>query len=133
MFSNVGLPSVRRLRQYSKESMAAAIDAVRSGRMRKSQAATFYGVPRTTLLDKLSGRTPEEYHSPLNRRIYNYTRVRDDKDKGVMEHDDTAAQVQTNIQKILESCAQEINNEKENSIKDQIKREVMSDSDEKHS
>ena len=48
--------------------MASAIDAVRSGRMRKSQAAQFYGVPRTTLLDKLSGRTPETYHSPVSRR-----------------------------------------------------------------
>lgn len=48
--------------------MASAIDAVRSGRMRKSQAAQFYGVPRTTLLDKLSGRTPETYHSPVARR-----------------------------------------------------------------
>ena len=69
LYTDVQFPQVRRLRQYSKESMAAAIDAVRSGRMRKSQAATFFGVPRTTLLDKLAGRTPETYHSPLNRRL----------------------------------------------------------------
>ena len=117
--------------------MAAAIEAVRSGRMRKSQAATFYGVPRTTLLDKLSGRTPEEYYSPLNRRIFKLAISKDDKerdtDAGIPEQDDTAEQVETNVRKILETCAQEMEYTKKRAIKDKIKSEVASDSDDKHS
>ena len=133
VYSNVGLPAVRRLRQYSKESMAAAIEAVRSGRMRKSQAAQFYGVPRTTLLDKLSGRTPEEYHSPCFRRVYNYMRTPSSRDaKGSTDQDqkklETSMQEQTNSPIKPESSVQEQSNiasqdAKVNPGKDQIKCE----------
>ena len=39
--------------------MSRAIEMVRSGAMSKRTAALTFGVPRTTLLDKLSGRVPE--------------------------------------------------------------------------
>ena len=44
--------------QYTGESMSLALHAVREG-MSKKKAAKLYGVPRTTLLDKLAGRVPE--------------------------------------------------------------------------
>ena len=39
--------------------MAAANSEVKSGAMSKAKAAKTFGVPRTTLLDKLSGRVVE--------------------------------------------------------------------------
>lgn len=39
--------------------MANALNAVRNNQMKKSEAAKRYGVPLTTLLDKLSGKSPE--------------------------------------------------------------------------
>ncbi len=46
-------------RKYNAGAMAEAIDMVRYGGMSKKRAALVYGVPRTTLIDKLSGRVPE--------------------------------------------------------------------------
>ena len=46
--------------QYRPEAMAMAIQMVKSGQMSKKLAAKSYGVPKTTLLDKLAGRVPEE-------------------------------------------------------------------------
>ena len=46
--------------QYSEEAMRNAITAVEEGRMSKRAASITYNVPRTTLLDKLTGRTPKE-------------------------------------------------------------------------
>jgi hypothetical protein len=40
--------------------MALAIKQVRDDHMSMLQAAITYGIPRTTLLDKVSGRVPEE-------------------------------------------------------------------------
>ena len=42
--------------QYSSENMKLAITAVKSKAMSKSKAAITYGVPRTTLNDKISER-----------------------------------------------------------------------------
>ncbi|XP_033760780.1 jerky protein homolog-like [Pecten maximus] len=49
--------------QYSPENMALAIEAVRNG-MAKNRASKVYSVPKTTLLDKLANRVPEEPTKP---------------------------------------------------------------------
>ena len=53
---------------YNHEAMQNALDAVEKGGMSKRKASKCFGVPRTTLSDKLSGRTPRERkmgHSPI--------------------------------------------------------------------
>ena len=49
----------KRRKQYEQSSMVLALQMVRNGTMTQRQAALSYGVPRTTLMDKLHGRTPE--------------------------------------------------------------------------
>lgn len=49
--------------KYTPEAMATAIAQVRGG-MAKKTACRMYGVPRTTLLDKLAGRVPETPTKP---------------------------------------------------------------------
>lgn len=44
--------------QYEEKSMEDAINAVHDG-MSKRAAAAKYGIPRTTLNDKIAGKTPE--------------------------------------------------------------------------
>ena len=56
---------VKKRLQYRPEQMAMAMHMVRSGTMSKKAAAKTYGVPRTTLLDKLAGRVPEIPTPPL--------------------------------------------------------------------
>jgi len=46
-----------------------AIAMVRSGQMSKKGAAKMYGVPRTTLLDKLAGRVPKKDVRPGKKPI----------------------------------------------------------------
>lgn len=62
-----GKSSPKKRRQYAPEQMALAIEAVRENKMSKKQASKIFGVPRTTLLDKLSGRVPEGPVSPGTR------------------------------------------------------------------
>ena len=50
--------------KYSPTKMAAAIEMVKRGVMSKRQASQTYGVPRTTLLDKIAGRVPKERTAP---------------------------------------------------------------------
>ena len=50
--------------QYQPEQIALAIRMVKSGQLSKKAAAKAYGVPKTTLLDKLSGRVPETPTKP---------------------------------------------------------------------
>ena len=50
--------------QYDSGQMADAVSIVRSGTMSKSEAARVFGVPRMTLVDKLSGKVPEEPTRP---------------------------------------------------------------------
>ncbi|XP_033753176.1 uncharacterized protein LOC117336676 [Pecten maximus] len=59
--------SKKRRRLYEDDQMKMAIEAVREGRMSKKSASKIFGVPRSTLLDKLSGRVPEEPVSPGTR------------------------------------------------------------------
>ena len=49
----------RELLKYSAESMDAALKEAREGRMTCFAASETFGVPRSTLRDKLSGRSPE--------------------------------------------------------------------------
>ena len=49
-------PKKKKILKYSKEAMAAALEAVRSGGMSRHEASRRFGVPRTTLKDKLNGR-----------------------------------------------------------------------------
>eukprot|EP00731_Ephydatia_muelleri_P023965 Em0016g236a len=49
----------RELLKYSAESMDAALKEVREGRMTCFAASKTFSVPRSTLRDKLSGRSPE--------------------------------------------------------------------------
>ena len=66
------LPTARKkLRSWSDDSMQAAIDAVKSGRMGVNRAALEFGVPRTTLKDRIAGRVvhgtrsgPKPYLTP---------------------------------------------------------------------
>ena len=58
----------RKRQQYSPTKMATAIEYVRGG-MPKRRAAKLCGVPRTTLLDKLYGRVPEEHTKPGSKTI----------------------------------------------------------------
>ncbi|XP_053402950.1 uncharacterized protein LOC128558123 [Mercenaria mercenaria] len=51
--------NARKRVKYNPQSMAVAIQMVRSGQMSKRGAAKAYGVPKSTLLDKLTGRTQE--------------------------------------------------------------------------
>ena len=60
--------TARKRGQYDPNRMAAAIELVRSG-MGKAKAANLCQVPTTTLLDKLSGRVPEEPTRPGPRPI----------------------------------------------------------------
>ena len=46
----------KRLNQWSDESMIKAMDAVKSGQLGVNRAAEQFGVPKTTLKDRLSGR-----------------------------------------------------------------------------
>ena len=46
------------------EQMALAIQMVKSGQLSKKAAAKTYGVPKTMLLAKLSGRVPETPTKP---------------------------------------------------------------------
>ena len=55
--------------RYTPERMAMAIHMVRSCGMSRKAAAKAYGVPRTTLLDKLAGRVPEAPTSPGRRVV----------------------------------------------------------------
>ena len=50
------MPNIRY--QYDDDNMQKAIQAVRDGSSKRS-AAQQYDVPRTTLNDKIAGRTPE--------------------------------------------------------------------------
>ena len=43
-------------RRYSPSKLVAAVQMVESGAMSRKKAAVTFGVPRTTLIDKLSGR-----------------------------------------------------------------------------
>ena len=56
----VYMPKKRQRKHYSDEDMAMALEMVRSGQMTKTKAALTFGVPRTTMHDRLSGRTPEK-------------------------------------------------------------------------
>jgi hypothetical protein len=46
--------------KYSPSKMKQAIASVKSGALSRRKAAELFGVPKTTLLDKLSGRGLEE-------------------------------------------------------------------------
>ena len=46
----------KNLQQWSSESILRAIEAVKKGEMGQNKAALEYGVPRTTLKDRHSGR-----------------------------------------------------------------------------
>ncbi|XP_053392934.1 uncharacterized protein LOC128555225 [Mercenaria mercenaria] len=50
--------------KYSPSKMKQAIASVKSGTLSRRKAAELYGIPKTTLLDKLSGRSPEERVRP---------------------------------------------------------------------
>ena len=45
-------------RPYSPSKIAAAVSMVQSGALSKRKASLTYGIPRTTLIDKLSGKAP---------------------------------------------------------------------------
>ncbi|XP_060592992.1 uncharacterized protein LOC132747590 [Ruditapes philippinarum] len=45
--------------QYSPTKLATALAMVKTGAMSKNKASKMYSIPRTTLTDKLSGRTAE--------------------------------------------------------------------------
>ena len=49
----------KKLRQWSKESMAKALDAVASGKMGVNRAAIEFNVPCTSLKDRVAGRVPD--------------------------------------------------------------------------
>ncbi|XP_072179879.1 uncharacterized protein [Diadema setosum] len=48
-------------RLYTEESLQEALKRVRLGELSQRQASVQYGIPRSTIFDKLSGRRPEEY------------------------------------------------------------------------
>lgn len=48
--------------QYSKEALRKALDAMKAGES-ASKASAHYGVPRSTLSDKFSGKQPEEKYA----------------------------------------------------------------------
>ena len=56
----------RELLKYSAERMDSALKEVREGRMTCYAASKIFGVPRSTLRDKLSGRSPEGRQMGLN-------------------------------------------------------------------
>ena len=58
------LQAAKKRMLYSPTKMSLAIEMVRNGAMSKRKAAATYGVPKSTLLDKLAGRSPEERVSP---------------------------------------------------------------------
>jgi hypothetical protein len=55
---------------YSPQKMAMAIHMVRTTGMSKKSAAKTYGVPRSTLQDKLSGRVPEQPTRPGSKSTF---------------------------------------------------------------
>ena len=46
--------------KHSLESTELALKEVRDGRMSRNAASKAFGVPRSTLCDKLDGKTPED-------------------------------------------------------------------------
>ena len=54
--SYAGLNRPKRLRQWTNYSMLRAMNAVKNGLMGQNRAALEYGVPCTTLKDRLSGK-----------------------------------------------------------------------------
>lgn len=44
----------RKLKDYDPENLILAVDAVKSGRMTAVIASKFYGVPRTTIITRIS-------------------------------------------------------------------------------
>lgn len=52
-------PTNRKIVNYPEERMQAAINGVLKGGLSKREAAKKYAIPRTTLMDKLSGRYRE--------------------------------------------------------------------------
>lgn len=57
MSNQLRAKSVPIYRKYSPSKLETAVKMVQSGAMSKRKASLSFGVPRTTLLDKLSGRT----------------------------------------------------------------------------
>jgi hypothetical protein len=54
------MPRSKYKASYGDEDMEAALKAVREDGMRNWTAAMRFGVPRSTLLDRLAGRTPDK-------------------------------------------------------------------------
>ena len=57
---------MQRYLRYSAKNMELALVEIREGRMTCNAAANAVGVPRSTLRDKLSGRSPEDRRMGLN-------------------------------------------------------------------
>lgn len=49
--------------------MASAIEMMRSGQLPRPKAAAMYSVPKSTLCDKLNGRTPEDHVRPAPQTV----------------------------------------------------------------
>ena len=49
----------KKLRQWSKEAMAKALDAVANGKMGVNRTAIEFNVPCTSLKDRVAGRVPD--------------------------------------------------------------------------
>lgn len=52
----------RKLFQYSPSKIQLALNAVRSGSLNVLQASNQYHVPRSTLRNKLDGKSPDNLH-----------------------------------------------------------------------
>lgn len=59
-FSIYRMENKQKRLQYTEECMTKAVEAVKNGKMSAYRAHKEYGVPRTTLLDKVKGRVPVE-------------------------------------------------------------------------
>ncbi|KAK9717495.1 CENP-B N-terminal DNA-binding domain [Popillia japonica] len=54
----------RKMYQYNKEDLRKALDEIRKKQIKIREACRKYGVPKTTILDRLSGRVPEKLRQP---------------------------------------------------------------------
>ncbi|KAI4455465.1 hypothetical protein MML48_9g00002322 [Holotrichia oblita] len=54
----------KKLFQYKTENLTTALHQIRENKMKIREASRMYGVPKTTLIDRFSGRVPEKLRRP---------------------------------------------------------------------
>ena len=73
-------PRMAKKKQYPKDSLLKAVEAVRSGTMTRCAAAKSFGVPKSTLIDQLNG-TAQQIRRGTKERIPRTVLTKEEEDK----------------------------------------------------